>query len=129
MARQPHTCAVMPTFTYRNLIVWKQGIELVEERCKLTKRFPNSESYGLTNQIRRAAVSIPANVAEGHCRRETKPFRHHVSIAIGSHGELETYFEVALRLGFLSPDDKTRVMTLSDSVGRLLNGLHRSLRR
>jgi len=100
----------MPTFTYRNLIVWKQGIELVTECYSLTERFPRSELYGLTNQLRRAAVSIPANIAEGHCRRETKPFRHHVSIAIGSHGELETYFELAVRLGFLSAADKTRIL-------------------
>src|ERR1043166_1925133 len=119
----------MSIFTYRNLIVWKQGIELVEECYKLTRRFPDAEIYGLTSQIRRAAVSIPANVAEGHCRRETKPFRHHVSIAIGSQGELETYFEIALRLGFLSGPEKARVEQLSDSVGRLLNGLHRSLKR
>src|SRR5437763_9523303 len=125
MARRSHAQVAMPGFTYRNLLVWKQGIELVEQCYKLTARFPHSELYGLTNQIRRAAVSIPANVAEGHCRRETKPFRHHVSIAIGSHGELETYFELALCLGFLSADDKARVVALSDSVGRLLNGLHR----
>jgi four helix bundle protein len=119
----------MPTFTYRNLIVWKQGIELVAECYTLTDRFPRSELYGLTNQLRRAAVSIPANVAEGHCRRETKPFRHHVSIAIGSHGELETYFELAVRLGFLSAADQNHLLELSDSVGRLLHGLHRSLKR
>jgi four helix bundle protein len=118
----------MPTFTYRDLIVWKQGIDLVEECYKLTTRFPKPELFGLTNQIRRAAVSIPANVAEGHCRRETKPFRHHVSIAIGSHGELEMYFELAFRLGFLSAQDSARVVKLSDSVGRRLNGLHRSLK-
>jgi len=119
----------MPTFTYRNLIVWKQGIELVVECYRLTDRFPHSELYGLTNQLRRAALSIPANVAEGHCRRETKPFRHHVSIAIGSHGELETCFELAFRLGFLSESDKSHVFTSSDSVGRLLHGLHRSLKQ
>ena len=118
----------MPIFTYRNLIVWKQGIELVVECYRLTAKFPKSELFGLTSQIRRAAVSIPANVAEGHCRRETKPFRHHVSIAIGSHGELETYFELALRLGLLSSAECARVMTLADSVGRMLNGLHRSLK-
>jgi four helix bundle protein len=110
----------MPTFTDRDLIVWKQGIALVVECYRLTDRFPPSELYGLTNQLRRAALSIPANVAEGHCRRETKPFRHHVSIAIGSHGELETCFELAFRLGFLSESDKSHVLTLSDSVGRLL---------
>jgi four helix bundle protein len=119
----------MPAFTYRNLIVWKQGIDLVTECYKLTDRFPPSELYGLTSQLRRAAVSIPANIAEGHCRRETKPFRHHVSLAIGSHGELETYFELAARLGFLSEADRTRILELSDSVGRLLHGLHRSVKR
>src|SRR5580765_1526558 len=119
----------MPTFTYRNLIVWKQGIELVTQCYSLTERFPRSELYGLTNQLRRAAVSIPANVAEGHCRRETKPFRHHVSIAIGSHGELETYFELSVRLGFLSREECNRAMKRCDSVGRLLSGLHRALKR
>src|SRR5712671_4454126 len=119
----------MPMFTYRDLLVWQQGLTLVEECYRLTKTFPKSELFGLTSQLRRAAVSIPANVAEGHCRRETKPYRHHVSIAIGSHGELETYFELAFRLGYLSADDKGRVVALSDSIGRLLNGLHRSLKR
>jgi four helix bundle protein len=118
----------VPIFTYRDLVVWQQGRTLVEECYRLTTAFPKSESYGLTSQLRRAAVSIPANVAEGHCRRETKPYRHHVSIAIGSHGELETLIELACRLGFLSVSDKTRAMTLCDSVGRLLSGLHRSLK-
>lgn len=119
----------MPIFTYRDLIVWKQGLTLVEECYRLTTTFPKSELYGLTSQLRRAAVSIPANIAEGHCRRETKPYRHHVSIAIGSHGELETLIELAYRLGFLSVSEKTRVMTQCDSVGRLLSGLHRSLKQ
>ena len=119
----------MPTFTYRDRIVWKQGMALVEECYRLTATFPKTELYGLTSQLRRAAVSIPASVAEGHSRRETKPYRHHVSIAIGSHGELETYFELATRLGFLTQADKTRLMLQCDSVGRLLSGLHRSLKR
>jgi four helix bundle protein len=119
----------MPILTYRDLEVWKQGMELVEECYKLTASFPRSELFGLTSQIRRAAVAIPANVAEGQCRRETKPYRHHVSIAIGSHGELETYFELSVRLGLLSRADCTRVMKRCDSVGRLLSGLHRALKR
>jgi four helix bundle protein len=119
----------MPIVTYRDLIVWKQSMSLVEECYKLTVGFPNSELYGLTSQLRRAAVSIPANVAEGHRRRETKPYRNHVSIAIGSHGELETYLELAHRLGLLSQPDKARVTNLADSVGRLLFGLHRSLKK
>src|SRR5215471_15543372 len=119
----------MPILTYRDLEVWKQGMELVEECYTLTATFPRSEVFGLTAQMRRAAVSISANVAEGHCRRETKPYRHHVSIAIGSHGELETYFELSVRLGFISRADCVRVMKECDSVGRLLSGLHRALRR
>jgi len=62
----------MPTFTYRDLIVWKQGMALVEECYRLTATFPKTELYGLTSQLRRAAVSIPANVAEGHSRRENE---------------------------------------------------------
>jgi four helix bundle protein len=119
----------MPILTYRDLDVWKQGMELVEECYKLTASFPRSELFGLTAQMRRAAVSIPANCAEGQCRRETKPYRHHVSIAIGSHGELETYFELSVRLGFLSREECNRAMKRCDSVGRLLSGLHRALKR
>jgi len=119
----------MPILTYRDLDVWKQGMELVEECYKLTASFPRSELFGLTAQMRRAAVSIPANCAEGQCRRGTKPYRHHVSIAIGSHGELETYFELSVRLGFLSREECNRAMKRCDSVGRLLSGLHRALKR
>jgi four helix bundle protein len=119
----------MPILTYRDLEAWKQGMELVEECYKLTASFPRSEMFGLTSQIRRAAVSIPANVSEGQCRRETKPYRHHVSIAIGSHGELETCFELSVRLGLFSRAEFTHVMTRCDSVGRLLSGLHRALKR
>ena len=119
----------MPTITYRDLEVWKQGMALVEESYRVTAAFPRNELYGLTSQLRRAAISIPANIAEGHSRRETKPYRYHVSIAIGSHGELETYFELAMRLGFLSSEERNRLMTTCDSVGRLLSGLHRALER
>jgi four helix bundle protein len=118
----------MPTpFTYRDLDVWKQGMELVERCYRSTAAFPKAELYGLTSQLRRAAVSIPANLAEGHCRRSTKAYANHVSIAIGSHGELETCVELSLRLGFLSVEERKRLLAISDSVGRLLNGLHRAL--
>ncbi len=129
MARGPHSVASMTIVTYRDLDVWKQGMDLVEECYKLTASFPQAELYGLTGQLRRAAVSIPANVAEGHCRKTTKAYRHHVSIAMGSHGELETCLELGLRLGFLTRNDRDRVVTACDSVGRLLLGLHRALGR
>lgn len=120
----------MPTpFTFRDLDVWKQGMNLVEACYKATGAFPRSELYGLTGQLRRAAVSIPSNVAEGHGRRTTKAYMNHVSIAIGSHAEFATCIELAGRLGFLPPTERERITIQSDSVGRLLFGLHRALAR
>jgi four helix bundle protein len=113
-------------FTYRDLEAWKQGMDLVEQCYRLTASFPKGEQYGLTSQLRRAAISVPSNLAEGHCRRSTKAYANHVSIALGSHAELETCIEVASRLGFISPTEKKNTIIASDSVGRLLNGLHRS---
>jgi four helix bundle protein len=120
----------MPTpFTYRDLETWQLGIDLVETCYKATAAFPKSERYGLTSQLRRASVSIPANVAEGQARKSTKAYKNHVSIAIGSHAELVTCIEVATRLGFLTRAERDRIIALSDSVGRLLNGLYRALRQ
>jgi len=100
---------------------------LVERCYGVTGAFPRSEMYGLTSQIRRAAISIPSNVAEGFCRRKTKAYANHVSIALGSHGELETCLELAARLGFLSRDQLGVLEQAVTSVGSLLSGLHRSL--
>src|SRR5258706_5890463 len=125
-------CAMSPRmstpFTFRDLVVWKQGMDLVEDCYRATTSFPKSELYGLTGQLRRASVSIPANVAEGHGRRSTKAYLNHVSIAIGSQAELATCLELAVRLGFLSPGDGHRLDGVSDSLGRLLYGLHRALK-
>jgi four helix bundle protein len=93
----------------------------------VTAAFPNSELYGLTSQLRRAAVSIPSNVAEGSCRRHTKVYANHVAMALGSHGELETCVELARRLGFISAQQCELINARAASVGRLLSGLHRSL--
>jgi four helix bundle protein len=112
---------------YRNLDTWQLAMTLVERVYTATSAFPRSELYGLTSQLRRAAVSVPANVAEGFCRRATKPYAQHVSIALGSHGELETCIELAVRLGFLPPADYTSLEGMLTSVGSLLSGLHRSL--
>jgi four helix bundle protein len=102
---------------------------LVEECYRVTTSFPKSEQYGLSSQIRRAACSIPSNVAEGRCRRSTKVFANHLDIALGSHGELETCLEIALRLGFLPKPEKRTLSERCDVVGRLLNGLYNSLER
>ena len=120
---------VASAFTYRDLNAWKQGMDLVERCYRATAMFPKSELYGLTNQLRRAAISIPSNIAEGHCRRTTGAYAHHISIALGSHGEVETCFEIGRRLGFISPTEKDSLLAMSDSVGRLLSGLHRALEK
>ena len=114
-------------FTYRELEVWKLSMDLVEQCYRTTTSFPRSEMYGLSSQLRRAAISIPLNIAEGYCRRTTKSYIHHLSIALGSHGELETCIELAGRLGFLSAEQKQGLADATGTVGRLLNGLHRAL--
>ena len=113
--------------TYRQLETWQSGMMLVERCYKASRRFPDEERFGLTSQLRRAAVSIPCNLAEGACRRSTNVFMNHVSIALGSHAEVETCIEIAFRLGYLAPDDKAALLEVADATGRLLNGLLRSL--
>ena len=113
--------------TYRDLEAWQFGMTLVERCYSETKRFPVDERYGLTAQLRRAAISIPSNIAEGACRRTTNVYINHISIALGSHAELETCGEIAFRLGYMSASAKDAFLVVSDSTGRLLNGLLRSL--
>ena len=112
---------------FKELDAWQQAMGLVEEIYKTTARFPREELYGLTSQLRRAAVSVPSNVAEGYCRRSIKAYAYHVSVALGSHAELETCIELASRLGFLPADERARFEERTSAVGRLLSGLHRSL--
>lgn len=100
---------------------------LVERCYAATKSFPLDERFGLTAQLRRAAISIPSNVAEGACRKTTPAYINHVSIALGSHGEVETCVEIAFRLGYLTAPARDKLLEVADSTGRLLNGLLRSL--
>jgi len=113
--------------TYRDLEAWQAGMTLVEVSYRLTRGFPNDERFGLSSQLRRAAISVPSNVAEGACRRSTAAFANHVSIAIGSHAEVETCLEIARRLGYVSAVEMNQIMVPVDRAGQLLNGLHRSL--
>jgi four helix bundle protein len=113
--------------TYRDLDVWQAGMMLVEKSYAVTRAFPGDERFGLTTQLRRAAVSIPSNIAEGACRRTTGAFVNHVSIALGSHAEVETCVEITRRLGYLSPADTEKLAPSLDRAGQLLNGLLRSL--
>ncbi|HEV3062894.1 MAG TPA: four helix bundle protein [Vicinamibacterales bacterium] len=115
--------------TYRSLDVWQEGMRLVEQCYAATRAFPHEELFGLTSQLRRAAVSIPSNVAEGACRNSDRAFCNHVAIALGSHGELETCLEIGRRLGYVSDSVAEALEGVCSTTGRLLNGLHRSLRR
>lgn len=119
---------MQPIMNYRDLETWQVGMDLVERCYAITATFPGEERYGLTAQIRRAAVSIPSNVAEGCCRKSTKAFANHVSIALGSHAELETCLELAVRLKVVDQRAHQRSVEPIALTGRLLNGLHRSLK-
>lgn len=114
--------------SYRDLVVWQRGMELVEECYRLTQGFPQSEMYGLTSQLRRAAVSVPANIAEGHGRNSLKEYLQHLSIAYGSLMELETHLQIAARLHYLTPDQLAATLKKTEEVGRMLNGLTKSLK-
>jgi four helix bundle protein len=113
--------------TYRDLEVWQTGMSLVEACYRLSSTFPREEQFGLTAQLRRAAVSIPTNLSEGSCRHTTNAFINHVSIALGSHAEVETCVEIARRLGYVSAEQQAELMVTCDTTGRLLNGLLRAL--
>jgi len=114
---------------YRDLEVWQLAVELVTLVYRSTASFPKEETYGLTNQIRRAAVSVPSNIAEGQGRRSTREFLHHLSIARGSLMEVQTQAEIAKRLLYLKQEPADQVSQLSASVARLLNGLINALDR
>lgn len=114
---------------YRDLLVWQKSMDLVTGCYKATIRFPSDERFGLTSQLRRAAVSIPANIAEGHGRSLTKAFLNHLSIASSSLKEVETHLLIAVRLNYVSGDDIAPLLHLSSEVGRMLTGLRRSLER
>ncbi|MFA6255472.1 MAG: four helix bundle protein [Patescibacteria group bacterium] len=106
---------------YRKLIVWQKGVDLVVEVYKLTELLPKSELYGLTSQIRRSAVSIPSNIAEGRRRCSLAEYRHFLQIAFGSGGELETQIEICKRLPGIKEFDYRSVDLLLEEVMKMLN--------
>ncbi len=116
-------------FGHKRLTVWNKAMDLVELCYRVTSQFPRTEAFGLCSQIRRAAVSIPSNIAEGHNRRSRPSYAQHVSIALGSQAELETQLELAERLGMAMPAELSPVRALAAEVGRALHGLARALER
>ncbi len=109
--------------SYKDLIVWKKSIVLVKETYKITSSFPKSESYSLVDQMRRAAVSIPSNIAEGYGRKTRKDYGQFCSIAYGSLLELETQIEIAKELKFVTKETIELEESLIGEVGRMLNSL------
>ncbi len=112
---------------HRDLLVWQEAIKLVVLVYSVTESFPKQEVYGLTSQMPRAASSIPANIAEGAARGGTKELLHFLSYSNGSLSELDTHFEIAVRLGFLQ--DRAEIDNQMETVFRLLSALIASLRK
>ena len=113
--------------SFRELIVWKKSLDLAERIYRATERFPKSEIFGLALQMRRAAVSIPSNIAEGQSRNSRNEFRHFLGIARGSLAELETQIELSARLEMLKAENTAIFMNLIEEIGKMLSGLKRSL--
>ncbi len=107
--------------SYRELIVWQKAVELVTEVYRLTEKFPKEEVYGISAQMRRAALSIPSNIAEGRRRGTRKDFKNFLNIAFGSGAELETQVEIAKRLSLANPSDFRKTEGLLDEIMRMLN--------
>jgi four helix bundle protein len=116
-----------PVRSYQDLEVWQRAVDLVVEAYRITKSFPTEERYGLTAQIRRSAVSIPSNIAEGKGRQGLGGLLYHLYVANGSLLELETQFVLAIRLDYLQVDDSRTIFIKTGEVGRLLAGLLRAL--
>lgn len=114
--------------SYKELLVWQKAMISVTDVYNAAKAFPKEETYGLTSQIRRAAVSVPSNIAEGQGRDSVKEFIHHLSIAYGSLMEVETQLQIAANLGYLKQTNLNLLLGNAAEVGRLLNGLSRSLK-
>jgi len=117
----------MKTRSYRDLVAWQKGMDLVVSVYQTTRCFPREETYGLTSQVRRAAVSIPSNIAEGQGRGSPKEFARFLRITQGSLQEMETQLLIAERLCFVSPVALAPVMASAAEVGRIVRGLTKSL--
>jgi len=114
--------------SYRDLNVWKLSIELVKDIYQVTTKFPPVEIYGLTNQLRRAAISIPSNIAEGQGRNSFKEFKQFLAIALGSLAELETQLIISHEIGYLNREDSNKLLAALDNIRKMLKALANSLK-
>ena len=113
--------------SYQDLRVWQKSIEFVTDIYKITQHFPKTELYGLVSQLRRAAVSVSSNIAEGQGRTTKKDFHRFLGQARGSLLEIETQVIVSANLGYVSDEERQRLMSEADAVKAMLNGLMESL--
>jgi four helix bundle protein len=112
---------------HKKLLAWQKSMDLVEDIYDLTRRFPREEIYGLTSQLRRAAISVPSNIAEGAAGRSPVQFRNFLGIAIGSLNELATQLEIALRIGYLSAKTHGATEARIDECLAITYGLRKSI--
>ncbi len=115
--------------SYRQLDVWRKSVSLVKEIYGIVELLPHRERYCLADQMRRAAISVPANIAEGWARAYTREYLQHVAIARGSIAELETFLVLCEELGYVTEEHVKPIAASADEIGRMLNALQRSLRR
>lgn len=108
---------------YKELVVWQKAMQLVKEIYKLTRLLPKEETYALSDQIRRAAVSVPSNIAEGYGRSANRDYAHFLSIARGSTYELDTQLNIAVMLDFITTEQTQEALTLCEECGRMLNAM------
>ena len=106
--------------SYRDLIVWKKSMDLVDEVYRLVKLLPKEEQFALSDQLRRSAVSVPSNIAEGHGRHTRREFTQFLAIARGSVYEVETQIHIGIRQHFFTPDQVASALLLCEEIGRIL---------
>lgn len=115
--------------SYKELEVWQLAMDLAEQCYTVTRNYPKEELFGMTSQIRRAAASIPANIAEGQGRDYTKEFLNHLSMARGSLMELETHLLLSQRVSLLNKETLEPLLALADRISRMLSGLRKALEK
>lgn len=114
--------------SYRDLIVWQKSVKMVTLAYSVLKTFPNDEKFGLISQIKRSAISVPSNIAEGYGRNYTKDYSRFLQMARGSLYEMQTQFEIALNLEFISKNNLEEIYNLSLEIEKMLNTLIKKIR-
>jgi four helix bundle protein len=119
----------MAVRSYKDLMVWQKSIDLIDGIYRLSRAFPKSETYGLSSEVQRAAVSVAANIAEGSGRESTKEFIHHLAYSLGSLAEVETYLVVSLNLKYATAATTAPLESQCDEIGKMLRSLQQSLKK